>query len=170
MSPFADTPHLWLTGHLARLQAQEHLVKIQALVRGHLVRRRQEKKRNAEAVIDDVLRRLIPPAEPVEVLALLTKLGLDVYTEDLPTAQECLRNPEADQRRRAALWNAGIVLRLTGRSSLIPDVEWADYHERCRAFYVSSPPPPPPSPPPTPPAPQTPPLSFWSRLFHRIVG
>ena len=169
MSPFADTPHLWLTAHLQRIKSQEHVVKFQALVRGHLVRRRQEKKRNADAFIDDVIRRLTQPRDPVSLDSLMRRLGLDVWADSLPTAEESIQNPEASQRRRDALWHAGICLRLKGEGHWIQELEWADYHERSRALTASLPPPPP-TPPPTPPAPQTPPLSFWPRLFHCIIG
>lgn len=163
MSPFTDTPHLWLTGHLHRLQKQEHTTKIQALVRGYLVRRRQEKERQAQALIDDVIRRLTQPREHVAVIPLMLRLGLQTWAETMPSADACIGNPALDQRRREALWHAGIALRLTGQGHWIQELEWADYHERSQALRAL-PPPSHPSPPPTP-QPQTPPLSFWKRLF-----
>lgn len=172
MSPFANSPHLWLTSHLHRLHVQDHITKIQALVRGYLVRRRRQKQRRAQALIDDVIRGLARPREPVALVPLMQRLGLHAWAETMPTAEECLSNSEADQRRRDALWHAGISLRLTGKGQWIQELEWADYHERSRALYDSLPPPPPSPPTPEPqiPGPQTPPLSFWGRFFKHIVG
>ena len=45
MSPFAHQQELWLTAHLQRLVQRDLAIKIQAVVRGFLIRRRQEKKR-----------------------------------------------------------------------------------------------------------------------------
>ena len=184
MSPFANSPHLWLTGHLYRLRCEEHATKIQAIVRGYIVRRRQEKERNAQSVIDDVIRRLLFPPKDTSVVGLMYRLGLDIWANNLPTAEECLYSQEAAERRRNALWHAGISLRLNGQGHHLQDLEWADYHERGLALANAKPSPAVFSPRPAvtlrsvvvhpsdarvdTPRPSTP--SFWSRLYKSVFG
>ena len=130
MSPFANSPHLWLTAHLRRLEQQEHVPKIQAVARGFLVRRRQDKQR----LIKETEERLQSPSNPVSRANTLVSLNLGMWAAGLPTATEALRLPEADAKRREAMRNASICLRFLGKSHLIPDIEWADYHERAAAL------------------------------------
>ncbi len=137
MSPFANSPHLWLTGHLRRLSQEEQAVKIQAVIRGYLIRRRREKNRNAEAVIQDVISRLQPPAHSLSLAELMYAMGLDTWADGLPTAAMGLKFPHLAEKRREAIWHSSIVLRLTGRSELIKDLEWADYYERGRALQAA---------------------------------
>ena len=137
MSPFANSPHLWLTGHLRRLSQEEQAVKIQAVMRGYLVRRRREKHRNAEAVILDVLRHLQQPAHTLSLAELMYAMGLDTWAAGLPSAADALKHPELADRRRDAIWHASICLRLMGKSDLIQDLQWADYHERGRALQAA---------------------------------
>lgn len=167
MSPFADKPELWLTSHIRRLSLEEPATKIQAVVKGFLVRHRQEQQRNADALLGDVLRRLTQPKD-VSVVGLMRSLGLDTWADGLPTAEECIMNPEAANRRREALWHAGISLRLTGQGSSVQDLEWADYHERSKALYAHPPPPPPDSASPhvDTPVPDT----LWLRLMKIMWG
>jgi hypothetical protein len=170
MSPFTNTPELWLTAHLHRLRCEEHVVKIQAVVRGFLLRRRQAKKQSAESVIDDVIRRLLLPKD-TSVVGLMRNLGLDIWANNLPTAEEAISNPEASERRRQALWHAGISLRLNGQGHHLKDLEWADYHERSLALSASKPPPDIFSPRHgSTPLPTTPPSSLWSRILKSIWG
>ncbi len=137
MSPFANSPHLWLTGHLHRLSQQEQAVKIQAVMRGYLVRRRREKHLNAEAVILDVLRHLQQPAHTLSLAELMYAMGLDTWANDLPSAADALKHPELTERRRDAIWHASNILRLTGRGHMVSDLQWADYHERGRALEAA---------------------------------
>jgi len=116
MSPFANSPDLWLTGHLFRLHQIDQAIKIQAIVRGFLIRRHQKQQ------------------QPVTLATTLKRYGLDVWAYDLPTAAQALQNTQLDRRRQDALWHARISLRLTGRADQIPDLEWADYHERSRVL------------------------------------
>ncbi len=177
MSPFANSPHLWLTGHLQRLHYEEHIVKIQAVARGFLIRRRQEKERNAQSVLDDVIRRLLQPKD-TSVVGLMRSLGLDIWANNLPTAEECVMNFEASERRRQALWHAGISLRLNGQSQHLQDLQWADYHERSRALNSCKPPPQVfplrevvvDSTEERPATPRQAPPTFWSRIFKTIWG
>jgi len=92
MSPFANSPHLWLTAHLHRIHCKEHLVKIQALVRGYLVRRQQQKERKLKAITNDILRSLAQPRESVALVPLMRRLGLHVWADTLPSAEECIQN------------------------------------------------------------------------------
>jgi hypothetical protein len=171
MSPFADKPELWLTSHIRRLSLEEPATKIQAVVKGYLVRKRQEEQRNADALLGDILRRLTQPKN-VSVVGLMRELNLDTWADGLPTAEECIADPEAANRRREALWHAGIALRLTGQGAFLQDLEWADYHERSKALYAHPPPPPPPSDSsPFSPRPDTPVAdSLWARLKKAIWG
>lgn len=130
MSPFVNSPHLWLTAHLRRLEQEECMPKIQAVARGFLVRRRQDKQR----LIKETEKRLQPPANPVSLANTLGTLNLGMWAAGLPTATEALRLPEAEAKRREAIRNASICLRFLGKSDLIPDIEWADYHERAAAL------------------------------------
>ena len=137
MSPFANSPHLWLTGHLRRLSQEEQAVKIQAVMRGYLVRRRREKERNAEAVILDVLRHMQHPVHSLSLAELMYAMDLGTWADGLPSAAAALDFPHIAEKRREAIWHASICLRLTGRSHLIPDLQWADYHERGRALQAA---------------------------------
>jgi hypothetical protein len=136
MSPFANSPELWLTGHIRRLSQEEQATKIQAVTRGYLVRRRQEKERNADDLILDVITRLQPPAHSLSLAELMYAMGLDTWADGLPSAADALKFPHIADKRREAIWHASIVLRLTGRSDLIKDLEWADYYERGRALQA----------------------------------
>ena len=138
MSPFAKSPEYWLTGHLRRLAQQDEIVKIQAVCRGFLVRRRQEKERNARAVLHDVLSRLQYPTHTHSLQEMLMKMGFDTWAYNLPSAADALDSETAANQRRDAIWNASICLRLTGKSHLIADLQWADYHERGRALQAAA--------------------------------
>lgn len=61
MSPFTHQQQLWLTQHLERLVQHEKATQIQAVVRGFLVRCRQEEDRKAKALIDNAIRNLMVP-------------------------------------------------------------------------------------------------------------
>jgi hypothetical protein len=122
MSPFAETPHLWLTGHLQRLHQIDQAIKIQALARGYLARCRLEKQQ----------------AQPVTLAETLNRFGLDVWAQDLPTAAEALQDMDLDRKRQDALWHARVSLRLTGRADHIQDLESADYHERSRVLQETT--------------------------------
>jgi hypothetical protein len=128
MSPFSNSPDLWLTGHLRRLHQIDQVTKIQAVVRGFLIRRHQQKK------YEDVILRLQPPAKPVCLVDLMRQLRLDVWADQLPSAVDALHDPAVAQKRRDLLWHAGIALRLTGQGAYVTDLEWADYHERSKAL------------------------------------
>ena len=137
MSPFTHQQELWLTGHIQRLAHQEQAVKIQAIARGFLVRRRREKKEKADRVLNDVLRRLQVPRQPVSVVELMRQLGLEQWIAMLPTADMAVRDWEARAVRERILWNACISLRMTGQSDSVADLQWADYHERYRALQAT---------------------------------
>ena len=134
MSPFANSPQLWLTAHVQRVHLYEPATKIQAVVRGYLYRRGVEKERNAQAVLRDVLYRLQVPPNPLSLVDTMRKLGLDIWADRMPNAADCLLHRELADYRQNLLWNAGISLRLTGQSQHIADLQWADYHERNRAL------------------------------------
>lgn len=150
MSPFANTPHLWLSGHLTRLAQADQAVKIQAVARGYLVRRRLEKEQTTPI-------RLQPPERPVTLADAMRQLGLGTWANALPTAIEALDDLELAKRRQDALWHAGIALRLSGRAELIPDLEWADYHERSSALRARE-------------DVETPSVSLWDRFRRSILG
>jgi hypothetical protein len=137
MSPFANSPHLWLTSHIRRLSETEQVTKIQAVTRGYLVRRRREKELNADAVILDVMRHMQQPTHTLSLAELMYAMGLDTWATGLPSAADALKNPELTQQRRDAIWHASICLRLTGRGHMVSDLEWADYHERGRALQAA---------------------------------
>jgi hypothetical protein len=149
MSPFTNSPHLWLTGHLRRLEQQEGVPKIQALVRGFLVRCRQQKKRRAAALI----KCLQVPPESVSLSDTLVKLNVGLWAVGIPTAAEALQSEEAAEKRREAIRHASICLRFLGQSHLIPDIEWADYHERAAALRGT-----------------IHPKKIWSRFTKRVWG
>lgn len=134
MSPFHNSPHLWLTGHLHRLHQADQIVKIQALVRGFLHRRRHQKQQDAKALINDVLSRLQPPKQPVCLVELMRQLGLGIWADQMPSAVDALHDPALADKRRDLLWHAGISLRLTGQAAYVRDLEWSDYHERALAL------------------------------------
>lgn len=136
MSPFANQQELWLTGHLTRMTQNEKATKIQAVARGFLLRRKQEKERNAIAVIDDAIRRLQVPKEPVSVIVLMRHLRLDYWADTLPSAFHAVQDPNARAQRDACIWHAGIALRLTGQGQYVQDLQWADYHERYSALQM----------------------------------
>lgn len=117
MSPFANTPHLWLTGHLRRLDQGDQAVKIQAVARGFLVRQQQKKT-----------------APPQDLAGLMHQLGLGVWAKQLPSAADCLGNQDLAEKRLNALWHARVSLRLAGLAEHIQDLEWADYREQAAAL------------------------------------
>lgn len=155
MSPFTDSPHLWLTGHLNRLAQVEHATKIQAVCRGFLVRRRQQKNQTADHIILDVIRNLEPPPARVTLKEVLFRYGLGVWAAGLPTAAESYKSLEAAKRRQEAIWHASICLRLKGQAEFVQELEWADYHERAQVLQELR--------TPTPTADDD---SLWARLKH----
>ncbi len=157
MSPFANSPHLWLTDHIRRLSQEEQATKIQAVMRGYLVRRRREEKQRTDAVFQEVYDNLQPANHTLTLAELMYASGLDTWADGLPTAAEALRDSEAATRRKEALWHASNLLRLVGRSQVVPDLEWADYHERCRAIRASQ-------------QALAEPSSLWNRLVKLITG
>ncbi len=159
MSPFADKPDLWLTAHVQRMALSEYASKIQAVVKGFLVRRRLDKERNAKDLVDNVIQRLLQPKNQ-SVTSILSNLGLDDLAITLPPAQLCLDNQDLALHRQNLLWHACITLRLTGKGDHIQDLQWADYHERARAVQAQYPPAPP----------ETPVPSLWDRVKKTIWG
>jgi hypothetical protein len=153
MSPFAKSPHLWLTEHLRRIEQQEGVPKIQALVRGFLARRRQQKKLRAAALIKEAEQRIQTREQPVSLADTLVRLNLSLWAEGLPTATEALQSEEIADKRRGAIRHASICLRFLGQSHLIPDIEWADYHERAAALRGT-----------------IHPDNMWSRFTKRVWG
>lgn len=123
MSPFANTPELWLTAHLHRQKQQEHIVKIQAVVKGFLVRR----KTNVH------LRLSIPPPQTLQ--SLMLKHGLQPWADLMPSAKEAVLDEEASKKRQEYLFHATMTLRLLGKVRFVQDLEWADYHERAKAMH-----------------------------------
>ena len=124
MSPFANTPHLWLTGHIERQKQQEHVLKIQAVTKGFLTRRR-------------LSQRLAPPKppSPVSLQEFMRRNGLSVWAEMCPDAVHSCHDEAAANKRQECLLNAKITLRLLNKSHLILPLEWADYHERSQVFH-----------------------------------
>lgn len=123
MSPFADTPHLWLTGHLERQKRHEEVVKIQAAVKGFLVRRRSTLHLQAKA----------PP--PKGLHELMRHHGLTIWANVCPSAKEAAADLEQAKKRQECILHATMTLRLLGKTRYIQDLEWADYHERANAFH-----------------------------------
>lgn len=134
MSPFANQPELWLTGHIQRLHQSDKIIKIQAAARGFLTRSRVEKNKNRLVEV------VVQPAEPPSVVSMLRSLGLHFWADNLPTAEEALADPVADELRRNTLWNAKIPLRFAGNTRIISEIEMADYHEHRRALSARGPP------------------------------
>ncbi len=165
MSPFANKPELWLTSHVRRVSFYEPASKIQAVVKGHLVRRRLRRDRE-NAAVDEAIRRLLQPPEHT-VETLLVKLGLEDTLPYLPSATVCAEDYTYSLRRRDVLRGVCLTLRLTGRSKYIEEIEWADYHQRSRASAARYPTLPPHSPPPDSPPP---PASLWKRFKQAIWG
>ena len=122
MSPFANTPHLWLTGHLHRQKQQEHAVKIQAAVKGFLVRRRSSLSLEEKA----------PP--PKGLHDLMRHHGLTIWANVCPSAKEAALDLEQAKKRQECIFHATMTLRLLGKTRFVKDLEWADYHERAKAF------------------------------------
>jgi hypothetical protein len=122
MSPFAETPHLWLTNHLERQKQNEHVIKIQAVAKGFLVRRRQSQRINAAL-----------PAVSLHDFMMCN--GLRVWAEMCPDAKEACLNEVAAKKRQECISNAKITLRLLNKADSILHLEWAEYHERCQAFH-----------------------------------
>ena len=156
MSPFANTPHLWLTSHLNRLVEIENATKIQAVCRGFLVRRRQERHQSAEEFILQVIRKFQTPAPTATLKECLERHGLSVWAEGLPTAEEGYKTLEAGKRRQEAIWHASITLRLKGQGELVEELERADYHECQRVLSELR--------TPTPPAETAATDTLWQRL------
>ncbi len=134
MSPFHETPELWLTSHIQRLHKQEQAIKIQAVARGFLGRARAERRRKAKAKAYKQSLSHHTPSHPITVAEFLSALYLQQYAQNLPTAEEALQKQEASDLRHEAIWNASIVLRFTGRAKYIEQLQWADYHERHHAL------------------------------------
>jgi hypothetical protein len=136
MSPFADNPDLWLTGHLQRQIQDENARKIQALIRGFLYRRRCERK-NAESLGDFICAlkdKLQSPKSSVTVAEFLRKHGLSTWADMCPSKYDCLSDSNLNSKRKECLFHAKVSLRLLGKSHLVPDLEWCDYHEARRAL------------------------------------
>ena len=123
MYPFANTPHLWLTDHLERQKQQEHIVKIQAAAKGFLVRRRSRLRLQARA----------PPSSTLE--ELLREHGLAVWADACPSATEAVLDEDRSKERQECLLHASMTLRLLNKMPVIQELEWADYHERTKAFH-----------------------------------
>lgn len=119
MSPFADKPELWLTGHLQRLHTEENTRKIQAVVKGFLYRRRSQRK-EAES-LDNL--------QPLTVAEFLRTHGLATLANMCPSKDECLSDSHLNGTRQECLFHAKITLRLLGKSHLVSELEWCDYHE-----------------------------------------
>ncbi len=160
MSPFTHQQELWLTQHLERLVQHEKATQIQAVARGFLVRHRQEKDRKAKALVDNAIRNLMVPKEPVSVRALMVTLQLHPWADTLPSAEQALMNLDARAIRDSHIWHASMSLRLTGQSQYIQQLQWADYHERYQALCLLR--------DPEPVISSTP--SFWGRVTKWIWG
>jgi hypothetical protein len=138
MSPFANSPELWLTNHLQRQIQNEKIVKIQAVAKGFLTRRRSQREahKSLEESIEILVERLQPPKNPKTLAELMRHHRLDVWADQCPPASEAVVSMEANKQREACLFNAKITLRLRGESKYVPDLEWADYHERSKALHA----------------------------------
>lgn len=121
MSSFADSPHLWLTGHLKRQKQQEHIVKIQAVVKGFLVRKRS---------------RPLKIPQPSSLQELMRHHGLTVWADACPSVKDALLSEKAAKERQECLLHATITLYLLNKGHYVQDLEWADYHERAQASYT----------------------------------
>ena len=152
MSPFANQPELWLTGHIQRLHQTDQATKIQSVVRGHLTRLRRERKQKKK--LSKAAQYLLTPPSYNTLAEAMNAFGLDEMTYSLPTAKQALDFPHLDESRRSVLWHAKIALRLQGLSEHIMDLEWADYRERAAALAAK---------PVEPVEPSKP--SLFSRLF-----
>ena len=164
MSPFADKPELWLTSHVKRVNLFEPASKIQAVVKGYLVRRRL---RTEGDPVDEAINRLLHPRDQ-SVVGILTETGLGDLVPLLPSARVCLEDNDLAIRRHRVLWDAFLSLRLTGQANRVQDLSWADYHERTLALAAHHPPPP--SSQPFSPRPATPPPTLWKRLVKSVWG
>jgi hypothetical protein len=154
MSPFADKPELWLTGHLERQKHQEVVVKIQAVVKGFLQRRRSTEDSIAIAIDN-----LQPSKNPITVPEFLRLHGLTVWADACPPIHEALLDGEANTKREECLWHAKVTLRLQGKAKFIPDLEWYDYHERNQAIL-----------PLAPGTPREKEDSLWAKLTKLVLG
>lgn len=159
MSPFADKPELWLTSHLQRQKQEEQVVKIQAVVKGFLYRRRQQRL-SLESIgqyIKDITKWLEPPKNPVSVPDFLRQHGLGTWADMCPSKEDALCSVEASDKRRECLWHAKNTLRLLGKAQLISELEWHDYHDTRRAldFLATG---------------KKPEESLWSKLTKLVLG
>lgn len=128
MAPFADSPHLWLTGHLCRIEQAEKIVKIQALVRGHLGR----KKAQLKYLTHYNERHPLPPSA-VEVLK---HLGLNDLAEMCPTSLSVSFNHELASKREFVIQEAKLRLIAAGQKKKLPFLLWADYQEDSIAYHT----------------------------------
>ncbi len=154
MSPFADKPELWLTRHLQRQIEEEKAIKIQSAVKGFLHRRRSDRLKETVIIL---VKRLEPPKDPITVPQFLRKHGLSTWAEMCPTKEEALMNLDKNKERLDAIWHAKNTLRLMGKSELITELEWCDYHEESQALkdlYYGKPKE----------------ESFWTKLTKLILG
>lgn len=133
MSPFADKPELWLTGHLQRQIEEEKAVKIQAAFKGFLQRRKSLKDSIAILV-----KRLEPSKNPMTVQQFMRKHGLATWAEMCPSKEAALMNLDKNKERQDAIWHAKNTLRLMGNTELITELEWCDYHEESKALVTLS--------------------------------
>ena len=128
MSPFADTPHLWLTSHLDRMNKEEKVVKIQALVRGHLSRKKTEIKYYTRYYEQHYL---APSA--VEVLK---HLGLNDLAEVCPPSLVVSYNHELAPKREFVIQEAKRRLKASGQKNKVAFLIWADYQEDSIATHT----------------------------------
>jgi hypothetical protein len=159
MSPFANQPELWLTGHLERQKLNEKAVKIQAVTKGFLERRRSARL-SAESIDDYIsvlVNKLDPPAEKLTVHEFLRKHGLDTWAEQCPDVKAALTNRDANKQREECLWHAKNCLRLCGKAELVSELEWCNYHEESEAMSALS-------------SGETPDESLWTKLTKFILG
>ncbi len=136
MSPFADKPELWLTGHLQRQMEEEKAVKIQAVVKGFLQRRKSlpSEKKSLKDSIAILVKRLEPPKNPMTLQQFLRKHGLASWADICPSKEEALMSLSKNKERQDCIWHAKNTLRLMGKTELITELEWCDYHEESQTL------------------------------------
>lgn len=135
MSPFADQPEMWLTGHLERQKQHEVATKIQAAVKGHLYRRKLQRQSTDDFIVV-LMDKLKPPKTPLTVQEFLKEKGLGGWADECPPVRDALLSIEANKQREECLWHAKNSLRLMGKGMYVADLEWCDYHERTRAMHA----------------------------------
>jgi hypothetical protein len=159
MSPFANQPELWLSGHLERQKLNEMAVKIQAVARGFLNRRRsaQASAEDIEDYITIIVNKLKPPTTKVTVPEFLRKHGLDTWADKCPDVKSALTKRAANKERHECLWHAKNCLRLAGKAELVAELEWCNYHEESEAMFAIH-------------YNEQPEESLWTKLTKYILG